>query len=187
MNLIIVNCLGLMATSLFPMISMWLGLHSWQSEHFELYQVVTYMFLHGGLSHLFFNMFALWMFGQQLEMTLGPQRFLTYYMVCGIGAALIQLAIGLAIPFSITVGASGAVYGLLLSFGVLYPNATIQLLFPPIAMRAKYFVMGYAALELFLGWRNNPMDNVAHFAHLGGMLWGLLLLIYWRHKGIIRF
>ncbi len=151
------------------------------------YQVVSYMFLHGDLSHLFFNMFALWMFGRTLEYDLGSKRFLTYYMVCGIGAALLQLAIGAFYPFSLTVGASGAVFGLLLAFGVLHPNVTIMLLIPPIPIKAKWFVVLYGALELYLGWRNNPMDNVAHFAHIGGMLWGLGLLYYWKFRRKIWF
>ncbi|MFI3259273.1 MAG: rhomboid family intramembrane serine protease [Rikenellaceae bacterium] len=186
-NLIIVNCLGLMATTMFPILTYKLGLHALQSNYFMPYQVVSYMFLHGDLSHLFFNMFALWMFGRQLEYDLGPRRMLTYYMVCGVGAALIQLVIGLFMPYSVTVGASGAVFGLLLAFGVLHPNARIMLLIPPIPMKAKVFVVLYGLLELYLGWRNNPADNVAHFAHVGGMLWGLILLYYWKFKRYIYF
>ncbi len=187
LNLLILNCLGLMAGTLFPAVDYLFGLHTIQSSAFMPYQVITYMFLHGDLSHLFFNMFALWMFGRTLEYELGSRRFLTYYMVCGVGAAIIQLAIGMLFPFSITVGASGAVFGLLLAFGVMHPNAVIMLLIPPIPMKAKWFVVLYGALELYLGWRNNPMDNVAHFAHVGGMLWGLLLLTYWKYKGFIRY
>ncbi|MFR9650538.1 MAG: rhomboid family intramembrane serine protease [Rikenellaceae bacterium] len=186
LNLLIINGLGLMATTLFPRLAIHLGLLPLQGG-FMPWQVVSYMFLHGDLSHLFFNMFALWMFGRTLEMRLGSQRFLTYYLVCGIGAALLQLAVGLYYPFAITVGASGAVFGILLAFGVLYPNQTIVLLIPPIPMKAKYFVILYGLLELYLGWRNNPLDNVAHFAHLGGMLWGFLLLNYWKYSGKIRF
>ncbi|MFI3305947.1 MAG: rhomboid family intramembrane serine protease [Rikenellaceae bacterium] len=187
LNLLIINSLGLMATSLFPVLNYYLGLHTLNSQGFMPYQVVSYMFLHGDLSHLFFNMFALWMFGRTLEYDLGSKRFLTYYMVCGVGAALLQLAIGLIYPFSLTVGASGAVFGLLLAFGVLHPNVTIMLLIPPIPIKAKWFVVIYGALELFLGWRNSPMDNVAHFAHVGGMLWGLGLLYYWKMKRKIWF
>ena len=145
------------------------------------------MFLHANLEHLFFNMFALWMFGRTLEYELGQRRFLTYYMVCGIGAALIQYATALVfgeLPL-VLVGASGAVMGLLLAFGVLHPNATIMLLIPPIPIRAKWFVVGYAVLELFLGWRG--VGNVAHFAHVGGMLWGFLLLHVWKRNGKIYF
>ncbi len=186
-NLIIINCLGLMATTIFPTLSLYLGLHSPQSPMFKLYQVVTYMFLHGSLSHLFFNMFALWMFGRTLENIMGAKRFLTYYMVCGVGAGLLQLGIGVVSPYYLTVGASGAVFGLLLAFGMLFPNAVIMLLIPPIPIKAKWFVVIYGVLELFLGMGNFSGDNIAHFAHLGGMLWGLGLLLYWRKTGKMRF
>ncbi len=186
-NLIIINCLGLMATTIFPTLQLYLGLHTPFSPMFKLYQVVTYMFLHGGLSHLFFNMFALWMFGRTLESVLGSKRFLIYYMACGVGAGLLQLGIGLVAPYYLTVGASGAVFGLLLAFGVLFPNATIMLLIPPIPIKAKWFVIIYGLLELFLGMGRFAGDNVAHFAHLGGMVWGFILLQYWKFKGIIRF
>lgn len=187
LNILIINCLGLMATSLFPTLAFYLGLHSLQSSAFMPYQIVSYMFLHADLSHLFFNMFALWMFGRTLEYELGSRRFLTYYMVCGVGAGLLQLAIGLLYPFSLTVGASGAVFGLLLAFGVMHPNAMIMLLIPPIPIKAKWFVIIYGVLELSLGIRNGAGNNVAHFAHLGGMLWGFLLLTYWKYSGKIRY
>ncbi len=187
-NLIIINILIYMATALLPvgpLIEQWCAL--WVNmPFFKAWQFVTYMFLHANLEHIFFNMFALWMFGRTLEYELGSKRFLTYYMVCGIGAALIQAAIawGMHEPMTL-VGASGAVMGLLLAFGVLHPNAVIMLLFPPIPMKAKWFVVIYGVIELFLGWRG--VGNVAHFAHVGGMLWGLLLLRWWRRRGIIRF
>ncbi len=187
LNLIIINCLGLMATTIFPELPCYLGLWTPQAESFKLYQVVSYMFLHGSLSHLFFNMFALWMFGRTLENVLGSKRFLIYYMACGVGAGLIQMGIGLASPYYLTVGASGAVFGLLLAFGVLFPNAVIMLLIPPIPIKAKWFVVIYGLLELALGIRDSASDNVAHFAHLGGMIWGFILLHYWRYKNIIRF
>ncbi len=187
LNLLIINCLGLMASTLFPMLNYWLGLHTVQSHGFMPYQVVTYMFLHGDLSHLFFNMFALWMFGRTLEYELGAKRFLTYYMVCGVGAGLLQLGVGLVAPYYLTVGASGAVFGLLLAFGVMHPNATIMLLIPPIPIKAKWFVILYGLLELSLGMGNFSGDNVAHFAHLGGMVWGFILLQYWKYKRFIRF
>ncbi len=187
LNLIIINCLGLMATTIFPILTYYLGLNSPDSPGFELYQVVTYMFLHGSLSHLFFNMFALWMFGRTLEYMMGSKRFLIYYMGCGVGAGLIQLGVGMVIPYGLTVGASGAVFGLLLAFGVLRPNDIIMLLIPPIPIKAKWFVVIYGLLELFLGVGNFARDNVAHFAHLGGMIWGFILLHYWRFKGFIRF
>lgn len=204
-NLIIANCVVLLATTLLPFgdaIIERFALFNIQSPLFHSYQVFTYMFLHGGVSHLFFNMFALWMFGRQLEVELGSQRFLTYYLVCGIGAALLQLGVGyaeyahavaangirssmylLGIP---TVGASGAVYGLLLAFGVLHPNNVIMLIFPPIALKAKWFVIIYGLLELFFG-VSGYQAGVAHFAHLGGMLWGLALLYWWRKRRNIYF
>lgn len=204
-NLIIANCVALLATELLPFgnaIVSRFALFNIESPLFHSYQVFTYMFLHGGVSHLFFNMFALWMFGRQLEYELGSQRFFTYYMVCGIGAALLQLGVGYAeyihavaangfygsldllrIP---TVGASGAVFGLLLAFGVLHPNNVIMLVFPPVAMKAKWFVVIYGLLELFFG-LSGFQSGVAHFAHLGGMLWGLALLHWWRKKGKIYF
>ena len=146
------------------------------------------MFLHVNFEHIFFNMFALWMFGRTLEYELGSQRFLTFYMVCGVGAALIQYLTALAfgeLPL-LLVGASGAVMGLLLAFGVMHPNAVIMLLSPPIPMKAKWFVVVYGVIELFFG-ISGRMDGVAHFAHVGGMLWGFLLLYYWKHKGVIRY
>lgn len=190
LNLIIINALMLLATELLPVGNRIVGalaLFNVESPLFHSYQLVTYMFLHGGFSHLFFNMFALWMFGRTLEYELGSQRFLTFYMVCGVGAALIQYLTALAfgeLPL-LLVGASGAVMGLLLAFGVMHPNAVIMLLIPPIPMKAKWFVIIYAVIELFLGWRG--VGNVAHFAHVGGMLWGFLLLHWWKRRGTIRF
>lgn len=189
-NLIIANCIMLLATSLLPIgneIIGYLALFNAESPFFHSFQVVSYMFLHGGLEHLFFNMFALWMFGRSLEYELGSKRFLTYYLVCGIGAALIQMAtVWFTGEYYVQlIGASGAVMGLLLAFGVLHPNAVIMLLIPPIPMKAKWFVIIYGVIELFSGWRG--YGNVAHFAHVGGMLWGLVLLYWWRRQGKIRF
>ena len=190
LNLIIINVLIFMATALLPKagntIMEYCAL-SLGTPFFHVYQFITYMFLHANFEHIFFNMFALWMFGRTLEYELGQKRFLTYYMVCGIGAALIQYLTALAFgefPL-VLVGASGAVMGLLLAFGVLHPNAVIMLLIPPIPMKAKWFVVIYGVIELFLGWRG--VGNVAHFAHVGGMLWGFPLLQWWKQRGIIRF
>lgn len=160
---------------------------------FRPWQLFTYMFMHGGFSHLFFNMFSLWMFGRTLEMQMGWKRFLIYYIVCGVGAALFQMAIAqidlahmdvgsfmwVRYMQTPTVGASGAIFGLLLAFGMLYPDAIISLIFPPIAMKAKWFVVVYGVLELLLG-VSGTMSGVAHFAHLGGMFWGWLLLLLWQ-------
>ena len=190
LNLIIINVLIFMATALLPKagntIMEYCAL-SLGTPFFHVYQFITYMLLHVNFEQSFFNMFALWMFGRTLEYELGQKRFLTYYMVCGIGAALIQYLTALAFgefPL-VLVGASGAVMGLLLAFGVLHPNAVIMLLIPPIPMKAKWFVVIYGVIELFLGWRG--VGNVAHFAHVGGMLWGFLLLQWWKQRGIIRF
>ncbi len=222
-NLIIVNVLLLLATYVSKGTGIdlynYLALYFPLSKHFMLSQLFTHMFMHSGLPHLFFNMFALYMFGRVLESVWGPKRFLTFYLVTGLGAALLhtlvnfieyesvvskltpeqvahvkeagtalwaegktfadplmgKMAMLLNIP---TVGASGAVFGILLGFGMLFPNTQLMLLFPPIPIKAKYFVIGYGLLELFLG-ISQPGSNVAHFAHLGGMLFGFILIKYW--------
>lgn len=146
---------------------------------FHVWQPVSYMFMHASIDHIFFNMFALWMFGYILENYWGTQRFLVYYLVCGVGAAAVNMAIA-ALTGTVhpTVGASGAVYGILLAFGMMFPNERIYLYFL-MPIKAKWFVIGYAAIELFEGVFHSN-DGVAHFAHLGGMLFGLLLILYWR-------
>ncbi len=223
-NLIIINGLFFLATmALSSTIDLadYLGLHYPVSPLFKPHQFVTYMFMHGGIGHIFFNMFALWMFGNALENVWGPKRFLIYYMVTGIGAGVLHL---LVIHFQVmsveaklspeliaqvrdtgygilhenknfvdpllgklnilynttTVGASGAVFGILLGFGMLFPNSLIYLYFA-IPIKAKYFVMGYGALELILGFTRSG-DNIAHFAHLGGMIFGYFLILYWKKR-----
>lgn len=182
-----------------------LGLHFFMASDFKLYQLITYMFLHADLEHIFFNMFAVWMFGRTLELIWGPKRYLTYYIVCGIGAGIIQeivqyveyvtvlqgylnVDMGTAIiPMSEylnlmnTVGASGAVYGVLLAFGMLFPNIQMFVFPLPFPIKAKFFVIGYAVIELILG-ISRTGDGVAHFAHLGGMIFGFLLIMYWKKK-----
>ena len=196
-NLLIANCVVFLAMTLLDKIRIYelFALFPVPSPLFEIWQPVTYMFMHGDFSHLFFNMFALWMFGRGLEQELGTKRFLTYYLVCGIGAGLVQLGMAqldlMRLPetslayqqylWTPTVGASGAVFGLLLAFGMLHPNATIMLLIPPIPMKAKWFVIIYGLLELFFG-VSGRMDSVAHFAHIGGMFWGWLLLMWWKYQ-----
>lgn len=153
---------------------------------FAPWQLISYGFLHGGLMHLFFNMFGLWMFGRVIEEVLGQKRFLLYYMVCVVGAGLTQLAtLALLDPLQPipTVGASGGVFGILLAFGMMFPNARIMLLIPPIPMTAKWLVVGYGALELFFG-VTGTRAGVAHFAHLGGMAFGFALIWYWRRQGM---
>jgi len=141
------------------------------------WQLVTYMFLHADLYHIFFNLFALWIFGQALEQLWGTKRFLMYYFLTGIGAGIIQLFVS----SGSTIGASGAVFGILLGFGMMYPNRKIMLLFPPIPIKAKYFVGFYGALELFNG-LTRADSGVAHFAHLGGLLVGFILIKLWGLK-----
>ncbi len=269
-NLIVINVIFYVASLVFLstfgiQIEDYLGLHLPSAKDFNPFQLVTYMFLHayyssqGGIifSHLFFNMFALFMFGRMLETVWGSKRFLLYYLVTGIGAALIHLitqyfevapvleginhymnnashenlqdflkqyleirsyamkssfdefaalydqlintdpdrAMALSKEFLyqyrgsylnsfVTVGASGAVFGILLAFGMLFPNTELMLLFPPIPIKAKYFVILYGVIELFMGVAQFSMDNVAHWAHLGGMLFGFILIKYWKRKGI---
>ena len=146
---------------------------------FEPFQLVTYGFLHGNFNHLFFNMFAVWMFGTPLERAWGVRRFVTYYATCVVGAALVQLLVlHLEGAMNPTLGASGGVFGLLLAYGVMYPNNRIFLIFLPIPIKAKWFVLIYGAIELLLG-TSGAMTGIAHFAHLGGMIFGAALLYKW--------
>jgi membrane associated rhomboid family serine protease len=247
-NLIIINVLMMLATWALPMYGIHLddhlALYYYQSPNFHIYQYVTYMFMHGGFMHIFFNMYALFMFGTALENVWGSKRFLIFYFVTGIGAALIHTlvnyitfepmisnahafmntpspellknfvtkywqnpdansislfnnwvlnptdlnslesvknAINDHINFLInipTVGASGAVFGVLLGFGMLFPNTQLMLLFPPIPLKAKYFVMIYGGIELYLS-ISQPGDQIAHAAHLGGMLFGFIMIKMW--------
>jgi membrane associated rhomboid family serine protease len=251
-NLIIINVLFFLGTfaagRAFNIdLTDYLGLHYVLSDKFNPFQFITYMFMHGGLGHIFFNMFALWMFGNVLENVWGPKRFLTFYLVTGIGAALIQMlimwwkfssiqtAVDLyasspspeqftaiiknSFPFYAdqlsgfvnewirtpadpkyiqdslgyindlikfrmdipTVGASGAIFGILMAFGLMFPNSLLYIYFA-IPIKAKYFVMLYGGLELYMGIANNPGDNVAHFAHLGGMIFGFAMMKYWNKR-----
>lgn len=149
---------------------------------FQPWQLLTYGFLHSPsyLAHIFWNMFGLWMFGRDLERMMGPKRFLTYYLTCVIGAGIVQLIVaGTQGGIYPTLGASGGVFGILLAFGMAFPNRMVMLLIPPIPMRAKYFVIGYGLLEFYLGVSGKD-SGVANFAHLGGMLFGFLLIQYWK-------
>jgi len=223
-NLLIINGLLFLATISLESygidLTQLLGLHQFQSEDFMPHQLITHFFMHGNFTHLFFNMFALWMFGKILENVWGAKRFLTYYLITALGAAALHLGVSQYEIMSLqsqinpsdlnillengkqvlegnqnythplmgklnllintpTVGASGAVFGILLAFGMLFPNTLLYIYFA-IPIKAKYFVMIYGALELYSGLSNNPADNVAHFAHLGGMLFGYILLKYWQ-------
>ena len=149
---------------------------------FMLWQILTYGFLHGSTTHIFFNMFALWMFGREIELHMGSRRFLIYYLVCVAGAGVVQLIVA-ALQGGLypTVGASGGVFGILLAYGLTFPNRIVVPLFPPIPMRAITFVFLFGLLELYLGFSGSA-PGVANFAHLGGMLFGFLMLRYWRKR-----
>ena len=147
---------------------------------FHIWQLLSYGFLHGNLNHIFFNLFGLWMFGRDIERMMGARRFLIYYLTCVIGAGIVQLTVaGTQGGIYPTIGASGGVFGILLAFAMAFPNRVIMLLFPPIPMKAKYFVLMYGLLELYLG-LSGGAPGVANFAHLGGMFFGFMLIQYWR-------
>ena len=156
------------------------------SSYFRWWQFITHMFMHGNFAHIFFNLWSLIVFGPVLERMWGSKKFLLYYFICGLGAAAChELVLYYFQPGMLnvpTVGASGAIYGLLLGFGMLYPNYTLTLVFPPVSLKAKWFVIIFAAIELVTGILGTN-DGVAHFAHLGGMLFGLILLLIWKKKG----
>ena len=171
------------------------------SPFFHIWQPVTYLFMHGGFWHLFFNMFCLWMFGSALERTIGSRKYLTFFFVTGLGAILIHTGVEylqmkalasatkgvltagqLNILRTPTVGASGALYGIQIGYAMLYPNDVWTLIFPPISLKAKWFVLFFVVFELFTG-VTGTADGIAHFAHLGGMLFGFLLILYWRKSG----
>lgn len=211
-NLLIINGIVFLAQNTigeqgFLDMDKWFALHTWQSNYFKPWQFVTHLFMHGNLSHLFSNMFALWMFGSILENLWGAKRFLIFYIACGLGAALChmlvlyvenqhmidiynaasyaeQLEYKSAITLKLneaTLGASGAVFGCLAAFGYLFPNTYIYLYFF-VPLKAKWFVLLYAGFELYSGIRNSAGDNVAHFAHLGGALVGIILVYFWNKR-----
>ena len=156
----------------------YLGIWSLSTGLFRIWQPLTYMFMHGSFDHLFFNMFSLWMFGSALENFWGSKRFLFYYLVCGIGAGLLNMLVPGA---HVSVGASGAVYALLLAFGMMWPKNYIYLYFL-VPIRTKWFIIGMIVIELFEGIFRST-DGIAHFAHLGGMLIGFLIILYWKRHG----
>lgn len=229
LNLLIINLIVWLATIVLDKsmgidLYKYLGLHFWQAADFNPAQFLTYMFMHdtSSITHLFFNMFSLWMFGVTLERVLGAKRYLFYYVTCGLGAAFIQeltwhftwestLVTALAqsnaltadqvkaamqagqVPAElvgsfmnslVTVGASGAVFGILLAFGMLFPNMRMYIIPIPVPIKAKWMVIGYGAIELFFG-LHGVMSGVAHFAHLGGMIAGFFVILYWKYKGTV--
>ena len=220
-NIILINVLVFLACMVMPSIEPVLTGYYFESANFRPWQIVTHMFMHGGVAHIFFNMYALYLFGPSLEYQWGTKRFLVYYFVSGIGAFFLHFGINYYQVHSLmahmsdqnvaevvingtgyineglqytnaqmahlnemmnagVVGASGAVFGVLLAFGMLFPNIELMLMFPPIALRAKYMVMIYGGIEVVMALQNGSSDNVAHYAHIGGMLFGFLLLKYWQ-------
>lgn len=214
-NLLIINIIFFIATwilgSRIDMITLFGG-HYFNSSLFRVWQVISYMFMHGSIAHIFFNMFALFMFGPMLEYSIGSKRFFNLYFICGIGAVVIQMLVQALQVHSITggiiishpeldssflqfganaqklydiyntpiVGASGAIFGLLVAFAMLYPNMEMMILFIPVPIKAKYIIPGYILIELWLGIGQYGGDNVAHFAHLGGALFGFVMVKLWR-------
>jgi len=203
-NLIMINIVMFILTWTNPeYFNNLLGLHYFANPSFKPIQLVSHMFMHGGIAHIFFNMFALWMFGTILETVWGPKRFLVFYFVTGFGAVALHMAVqawlvnhyaGTIFPtseqaaqipavagifFSNTVGASGAIFGVLVAFGMLFPNTEMIMLFFPVPIKAKYLITGYILLELYEGVAMQQGDNVAHFAHLGGALFGFILVKLW--------
>jgi membrane associated rhomboid family serine protease len=214
-NIIIINVIvfiiSLLAQSRGIDLTALLGLHYYLAPDFKPHQFITYIFMHASISHIFFNMLGIYVFGQALEQVWGPKRYLIFYIVTGLGAAVAQyvvmhfqareiinwynaqIELPGATPKEITqaidekfamlnqlvvIGASGSLFGLLGAFGLLFPNREIYIYFFPV--KAKWLVIAYGAMELFSGWRNDPMDNVAHFAHLGGLFVGFILVFIWR-------
>lgn len=229
-NLLIINVLVWFFMAIIPaadqVLTKYLALYYFSSPAFQPFQLFTYMFLHGGFTHLFFNMFALVMFGMTIERAMGSARFLFYYISVGIGAALIQMGVFAIYIYHLEslfdaetvreiitrgwdliqngynftdpdasklnafvntpmVGASGAIYGVLLAFGFLFPNVPIYIFFIPVPIKAKWLVIGYFVIELLYGF-GGLADGVAHFAHIGGMIFGFLLLLYWKRKGVFN-
>ena len=182
-NLLILNGLIFLAqlTTDNLIIIWWFGL--WPvGENFWPWQLISYSFLHGGWGHLIFNMFALWMFGLEIERSWGSRRFAIYYAVCVVGAGLVQLSVSFSTGETVpTIGASGGVFGILLAFGMMFPNRIIMMILPPIPMKAKYFVIGYGVLELWFA-VSGTQPGVANMAHLGGMAFGYILIMYWRGR-----
>jgi len=222
-NIIIINVLFFLGAMAIPSLDHFFSGYYWSSPNFQPWQLITHMFMHASIGHIFFNMYGLYLFGSALESYWGPKRFLTYYIVSGLGAFVLHNAMtyyelsqiipqltpaerdmvraeganaiengqnfidpimrkaNMALNTGM-VGASGAVFGILLAFGMLFPNTELMLLFPPIPLKAKWLVFGYGALELYSAVQANPSDNVAHFAHLGGMISGYILLKYWQNQ-----
>lgn len=206
-NLIIINVLAFVATLINQnLMTRWFGLFYPTSQMFRVWQPLTYMFVHGGWLHILFNMYTLYIFGCVVEQIIGQKKFLTLYLICGLGAAACQIGVqaieaasyanGIALgsqqaisnyallKMTPTVGASGAIYGVLLAYAMLFPDSKLTLFFPPVTLSAKWMVIVFAGLELLTGMTGTGA-GIAHFAHLGGMLFGYGLIKYWKAKGVL--
>jgi membrane associated rhomboid family serine protease len=196
-NILIINTLMFLAALLVDKFFMLkhFGLFCPTSSYFRPHQIITHMFLQVDFVHLFFNMYVFFLFGSVLEQVWGSKKFLLYYMITGLGAAALSMFVNwlFGIDNYVSLGASGAVFGVLLGYGMLFPNAVLQLLLPPIAIKAKWLVIIYGALELVFGIlsntiaNNNSSEHIGHFAHIGGMLFGFILIKYWHRKGRMYF
>lgn len=184
-NILIINVLLFIAKKALASkidLDMYLDLFPIGTDYFKPFQFITYMFMHADIGHIFLNMLALYMFGSILESIWGPKRFLNYYLLCGLGAAGLQIAISyITDQPSVLLGASGAVFGLLVAFAMMFPNTYLNLYFF-IPIKAKYLVIGYGLIELFSGFANQPGDSVAHFAHLGGLIVGAIIMLIWKRN-----
>lgn len=206
-NIIIINILVMIFTWLKPdFMYRTFALFYPASQLFEPWQVITHMFMHGGFWHIFFNMYTLFIFGTVLERVWGTKKFLIFYFVTGLGAALLHMTVQFVeaqmyisqiaensqqammayqtLKMTPTVGASGAIYGVLIGYAMLFPDSVLTLIFPPVSLKAKWFVIIFAVIELFTGIQSisSVGGGIAHFAHLGGMLFGWLLILYWKKK-----
>jgi membrane associated rhomboid family serine protease len=185
-NLLIINVIFFVASQAMPAIEPFLVLYFPTRPEFRVWQIFTHMFMHANFSHILFNMYGLAMFGPPVEYVWGPKRFLQYYLITGLGAFALHMAYTyfyLGTDNGALLGASGALFGVLAAYAMLYPNNELQLMFIPYPIKAKYFIGGYALIEIFSGIGNRPGDNTAHFAHVGGALAGFLLITLFGFKG----
>jgi len=187
-HLLIINVIVFVTFGLiFEQYAGYLYLHP-NEQYFQPYQIVSHMFMHGGVTHILFNMFSLYFLGPMVERALGAKKFLIFYLVCGMGSMLLHLALvymGYLSPRTAVVGASGAIMGVFVAFAVLFPDVKLMLLFPPIPIKAKYLMMGLVAFDLFSG-VSGMNTGIAHFAHLGGAITGFILMVVWKKVSFLR-
>ena len=184
-NLIFINVIIYIIQSVIPPVTEWLALFNVRSPQFRPYQLFTYMFCHAGFFHIFFNMLLLSFFGPILEEFWDQKKFLLFYIASGIGAAVFNILMDLFFgvgTFGVMIGASGAVYGVMTAFGIIFPNMELRLLFLPVSFKAKYMVMVLGCIAIYSGFRSTPGDNTAHLAHLGGIVMAIILIQFWMRR-----